>query len=346
MFRRTTRFLLLAIGAAAAGPAFAQQQIITTIAGTTFTFPSSPLPALNVPLGLNQGIAVDTAGKNVYVGDLTNNLVIRFSPGGQMTVVAGNGIQGFSGDGGPATSASLNQPSGVAVDAAGNLYIADFNNNRIRKVSPAGTITTFAGNGVAAFSGDGGLATSASLSGPVGVAVDSVGNLYIVDKGNHRVREVSGGTITTVAGGGSTVADGVSATTAFLNSPEAVAVDLHFNVYIADPGTNRIREVSGGTINTVAGNGAAGIPSDGVAATSSPLNGPQGVAVDSAGNLYIADIFNNRVRRVYGGIITTVAGNGARGFSGDGGPATSASLDYPYGVAVDSAGEPLCDRLL
>jgi uncharacterized protein (TIGR03437 family) len=336
---RNTRFFVHLL-VALVGSHYATAQVITTIAGTSFTFPSSPLPALNVPLGLLQGVAVDAAG-NVYVGDLSNNVVIRFVPGGQMTVVAGNGIQGFSGDGGPATSASLNQPSGVAVDAAGNLYIADFNNNRIRKVSPGGTITTIAGNGVATFSGDGEPATSASLSGPVGVAVDSAGNLYIADKYNQKIREVSGGVITTIAGNGNQgfSGEGVPATTASLNFPEAVAVDSAGNVYIADTGNNRIREVSGGAINTVAGNGAGGLPSDGVAATSSPLNGPQGVAVDSAGNLYIADVFNNRVRKVFGGIITTVAGTGARGFSGDGGPATSALLDYPYGVAVDTAGD-------
>jgi trimeric autotransporter adhesin len=341
---RNARFLghLLA---ALVGSHCATAQVITTIAGTTFTVPSSPAPALSVPLGLLQGIAVDAHG-NVYVADLSNNVVIQFFPGGQMTVVAGNGIQGFSGDGGPATSASLNQPAGVAVDAAGNLYIADFNNNRIRKVSlssgpGAGTITTIAGNGVKTFYGDHGPATSASLSGPTGVALDSAGNLYIADTYNERVREVSvsGGTITTIAGNGGTGFSGDGAATSeSLYFPAAVAVDSNGNVYIADAGNNRIREVSSGTMNTVAGDAAVGFSGDGVAATSTSLNGPQGVAVDSAGNFYIADIFNNRIRKVSGGIITTVAGDGVRGFSGDGGAAMSAELNYPYGVAVDSAG--------
>jgi NHL repeat len=194
-----------------------QAQIIKTIAGTTFTFPSTPLSAQNAPLGLVKGVAVDTSG-NVYAADSDNNLVVRFVPGGQMTVVAGNGIGGFSGDGGPATSASLNSPVGVALDSAGNLYIADGNNARIRQVS-GGTITTIAGNGNPGFSGDGGLATSASLNFPAGVAVDSAGNLFIADQYNQRIRMVSGGTITTEAGNGTAEfsGDGGPATSASLN---------------------------------------------------------------------------------------------------------------------------------
>src|SRR5271170_5944472 len=166
------------------GAPYAAAQVITTIAGTNFSFPSSPLPALGAPLGNVTGVTIDASG-SVYVADPQNNLVMRFVPGGQMTVVAGNGIQGFSGDGGAATNASLNGPTGVALDSAGNLYIADTGNNRIRKVS-GGTIATVAGNASLGFSGDGGPATSASLFQPTGVALDSAGNLYIADFLNNR----------------------------------------------------------------------------------------------------------------------------------------------------------------
>jgi sugar lactone lactonase YvrE len=228
----------------------------------------------------------------------------------------------------------------VAVDSVGNVYIADLGNKRIRKVS-GGTITTIAGNGAAGFSGDGGPATSASLSAPYGVALDSTGSLYTADNDNNRIRKVSGGTITTVAGNGNLgfSGDGGPATSASLAQPEGLAVDSSGNLYIADTRNHRIRKLSGGTITTIAGNGTPGFSGDGGPATSASLYNPGGVAVDSAGNLYIADSNNNRIRKVSGGTITTVAGNGNAGFSGDGGPATSASLNYPIGIAVDSAGD-------
>jgi sugar lactone lactonase YvrE len=262
---------------------------------------------------------------------------------GTITTVAGNGTPGFSGDGGPATNARLAYPTGVAVDAAGNLYIADRLNSRVRKVSTSGTITTVAGDGSAGFSGDGGPATNAQLAGPYGVAVDAAGNLYIADFQNSRVRKVStSGTITTVAGDGSFgfSGDGGPATNAQLAGPNGVAVDAAGNLYIADINNHRVRKVStSGTITTVAGNGTPGFSGDGGPATNARLRPPTGVAVDAAGNLYIADIFNQRVRKVStSGTITTVAGTGIYGFSGDGGPATNARLAYPSGVAVDAAG--------
>jgi uncharacterized protein (TIGR03437 family) len=231
----------------------------------------------------------------------------------------------------------LNYPSGVAVDSAGNLYIADYFNQRIRKVSN-GVITTVAGNGTWGFSGDNGPATSAQLYNPNGLAVDSSGNLYIADTYNYRVRKVSNGVITTVAGGGSVLGDGGLATSARLGLPYSVAVDSAGNLYIADAGTNRIRKVSNGAIATVAGNGTLGFNGDGGLATNAQMYDPFGVAVDSAGNLYIADTGNARVRKVESGEISTVAGNGTPGYSGDDGPAGSAMLDYPSGVAVGPAG--------
>jgi uncharacterized protein (TIGR03437 family) len=263
-----------------------------------------------------------------------------------ITTVAGIGLPGYSGDNGPATSAQLNA-GGVAVDATGNLYIADWDNNRIRKVAN-GIITTFAGDGTKGFGGDNGLAINAQLNSPVGVAVDSAGDLYIADTDNNLIRKVSNGIISTVAGvAGQNLSSGFGgdngqATSAQLNGPGAVAVDSSGSLYIADRYNNRVRKVANGIITTVAGNGADGFGGDNGQATSAQLNNPAGVAVDSVGNLYIADWGNNRVRKVANGIITTAAGNGTQGFGilpdGDNGPATSAELAGPLGVAVDSAG--------
>src|ERR1017187_4478868 len=219
-----------------------------------------------------------------------------------------------------AVNAPLGRAIGVAVDDAGNIYIADDVDNIVAKVSASGLLTVVAGNAHAGFSGDGGAATAASLSGPLGVAVDSGGNLYIADTGNHRIRKVSGGTITTVAGKGTPGFSGDQgpATGASLAGPSGVAVDSAGVLYIADSGNQRIRRVASGTITTVAGNGVAGFSGDKGPATAASLAGPgaapQGVTVDAAGNLYIADTGNHRVRMVSGGIITTVAGNGVPGF--------------------------------
>ena len=340
------------------------QGIITTVAGSTFVFRGDGGPATDASLGFISDVAVDSAG-NVFAADFSIQLVVKISTTGVLTVVAGNEIRGFSGDGGPATSASLFFPRGVAVDVTGNLYIADGENHRIRKVSPDGTITTVAGNGNRTGSidgeggdptddlGDGGPATSASLSFPIGVVVDASGSLYVGDIGSHRIRKVSpDGMISTVAGNGNRtgsidgeggdpaddLGDGGPATSASLNFPRGVAVDAAGSIYIAEAFNHRIRKVNGsGMITTVAGNGNRGFSGDEGPATSATLNSPRNVAVDSSGNLYIADTLNSRIRKVsVGGIITTVAGGGV--VLGDGGPATSALLILPEGVAVDMAG--------
>jgi uncharacterized protein (TIGR03437 family) len=291
---------------------------------------------LNTPMG----VATDSQG-NLYIADTINNRirkVVGFA--GNISTYAGNGVLSYSGDGGPATKAQFNTPQGVAVDSGGNFYVADSANNVVRKVTAGGVVSTFAGNGTGGFGGDSGAATGAQLNSPHGVAVDSAGNVYIADTGNSRIRQVSGGVISTIAGSGTVgySGDGGSGTGAQLNSPTSVAVDRSGTVYIADFGNNVIRKLSGGAISTVAGNGRQGYSGDGGAGTQAQLNGPQGVGVDSAGNVYIADTLNNRVRRLSGGNIQTIAGIGIPGNGGDGGPATSAELAAPTGLAVDSAG--------
>ena len=264
-----------------------------------------------------------------------------FAQPGIITTMAGIGTNGFSGDGGPATAAQLSAPRGVAIDSEGNVYIADQENNRIRKITAGGVITTVAGNGLAGFGGDGFPATVAMLASPSGVAVDPAGNLYIADSDNNRVRKVSvAGVITTVAGNGipGFSGDGSTATKAQLNYPTGVAVTSSGGIYIADSLNNRIRKVTAGLIGTVAGSGIPGFSGDGGVSTQAQLNRPSGVAVDAAGNVYIGDYGNDRIRKVSVlGVISTTAGNGTQGFSGDGGPAAAAQLDSPSGVAVDAA---------
>jgi uncharacterized protein (TIGR03437 family) len=315
---------------------------INTIVGNgTLGFSGDGGAANAAELDRPTGVAIDGAG-HIYVADSLNNRIRVAQSGGNISTFAGNGGYSYSGDGGPATSAQLNAPHGVAADSAGNYYIADSGNNVVRKVSASGAITTFAGNGTAAFGGDGGAATSAQLNGPQGVALDSAGNVYISDTGNSRVREVSGGNISTVAGSSAPgySGDGGAATSAKLYSPVGLAFDAKGNLYIADTNNSAIRKVANGTISTIAGNGVQGYSGDGGPALSARLNDPQGVTVDSAGNLYITDTLNYAIRQVSpNGNIATIAGNGVAGYSGDGGPASQAQLSYPTGIAVDSGGD-------
>ena len=292
------------------------------------------------------GLVIGGAGGQVYALAVAPAVSVITRPPtnmvGIITTVAGNGSVTYSGDGGAATNASLNYPYGVVVDAFGDLFIGDFFNNRVRKVGANGIITTVAGNGAPAYSGDNGPATNASLYYPEDMALDASGNLFITDTFNNRVRKVNtNGIITTVAGNGGSAGysgDGGPATNAKLGNPCDLAFDASGNLFFSDYYNSRIRKVdTNGIITTVAGNGTYGYSGDGGQATNASLAWPRGVTFDTSGNLLIADYRNNRVRKVNTtGIITTVAGGGTS-YPGDGGPATNASLYYPQGLALDAA---------
>ncbi|MBO9540477.1 IPT/TIG domain-containing protein [bacterium] len=288
-------------------------------------------PATNALLNNPKGLALDAAGA-LYIADTGHNRIRKVS-GGLITTVAGGG-SGF-GDGGPATAALLSNPNGIALDAEGTLYIADTNNSRIRKVSD-GIISTIAGNGNFGATGDGGPPANAVLGYPFGVAVDATGAIYVADTYNNRIRKISSGVITTVAGGGSGLGDGGPATGAQLAFPQAIEVDAAGAFYVADTNNSRIRKVSGGIITTVAGGGSAS--DDGGPATGAQLSSPHGIALDATGTLYLVDSNRKRIRKVVAGTITTAAGNGFASFAGDGGPATAALFSAPYSVAVDPQG--------
>ncbi len=292
---------------------------------------------------LPAGVAYDAAG-NLYFADTNRHQVYESTLAGALIVVAGSGVQGFSGDGGSATSAALDSPKAVAVGTNGTLYIADTGNQRIRAVS-AGQITTFAGNGVAGFSGDNGAATSASLDQPSALAIDTTGALLLCDSANHRVRRVSAGVITTIAGNGvqGFAGDGGSASAGELDTPAGIAVRPDGSIFVADTGNNRLRVISAaGTISTYAGTGSAGFSGDGAAATAAQLALPQGIAVNAAGMIVFADSNNQRIRMVdASGKITTVAGNGTQGSSSDSTSALSAEIDSPNGVSISSFGSPV-----
>jgi uncharacterized protein (TIGR03437 family) len=286
-----------------------------------------------------RGVAVDAAG-NVYISDSQNHRIRKVTPAGIISTFAGTGDEDYGGDGGPAAAAKLNFPVGVVVDASGDLYIADTNNHRIRKVAAStGTITTVAGSGAPGFSGDGGQAISAKLNSPAGVTVDSAGNLFIVDQGNHRVRKVAlDGTISTVAGTGTAGfnGDNISAVTAHLNQPRLLTVDAAGNLYIADQSNHRIRKVStNGTISTIAGTGTSGAGGEGGAATNAQLSFPTGVALDNAGNLYIADGGNHRVV-VVAAYAPTATANGA---SFNLAAVASEAIVSAFGAALATASE-------
>ena len=276
--------------------------IISTVAGDgKFSFSGDGGPASSSGLAGPTGVFADAVG-NIYIADIGNQRIREVTAAGNINTIAGNGTYGFSGDGGPATLASFRNPTGIALDDTGNIYIADVFNNRIRKINKSGIITTIAGDGIAGFSGDGGSATSAELYYPTGLAIDRADNIYIADEDNNRIRKVDrNGIITTIAGNGigGYSGDGGPATTAELNFPGGVAVDKQNNIYIADASNNRIRLVDPqGIISTIAGIGKAGYSGDGELALGAKLNNPTGLALDASGNVIVGDAFNFRVRKL------------------------------------------------
>jgi len=322
-------------------------QIITTYAGNGAPgYMGDNSPATNAELGNPVGgVAIDASG-NLYIADVNNYCVRKVSAAGVITTFAGGSPATATGDGGPATAAYIKTPHAVAVDAAGNVYIAD-QNNLIRKVTVStGIITTVAGNGASAATGDGGPATAASINQPQALAIDASGNIYIADYGNNKIRLVtaSTGKISTFAGNGTpgSTGDGSPATAAELKGPSGLAIDAAGNVYISDLGNSKIREVlkSNGNIIAYAGNGTAGPTGDGMMATAVEFNSPAGLAIDISGSLYVADAANNRIRRVSAasGIVTTVVGNGSPAYLGDNGPATAAEISDPVSITFDATG--------
>ncbi len=325
---------------------FANAQNIFTITGGGLNY-ADGIPAKTSKLTVPYGpIAMDPTG-NIYISCAGDNKIRKIDRiTGLISTVAGTGNGGYNGDNIQATTADLNYPHGIAFDKQGNLFIADDYNSRIRKIDVFGVITTVAGNGTQGFFGDTGPATSAMLSAPFGIVLDTLGNIYFSDAGNQRIRKVnaSNGVINTIAGTGvgGYNGDGGLADTTKLNSPQFIAIDKAQNIYIADASNNRVRKItaSTGIMTTVAGNnGITGNVIDGIPAVSSELSNPVSVSLDSLGNLYIADYIHQRIRKVNAlGIISTIAGTGATIYNGDGIPATTATLNYPTGVHVDKYG--------
>ncbi len=403
---RIRTFLLVCLGLLALSgpePVFAQG-VVTTIAGTDWLFSADGQPAVNAPLSASAGpdLAFDAQG-NLYICDLGNAMILRISPAGIITVIAGTGLvadsgnggpalnasllipmavavdrtgagyvadgttirkifpngiirtiagliseSAFSGDGGPALNARFGTPSGLVVGPDGSIYIADNGNVRIRKITPDGNVRTIAGSGVPGFSGDGGPALSARLLGPGRITLDSRGNIFFVDASTDFglrgvIRKIdTNGVITTVAGGGTRTGDNIPATQSSLVAL-AVAVDSSGNIFLADRVGSTVRRVDAvsGLLTTVAGDGTAGFAGDGGSALRArfSFNASPALAVDATGNIFVGDEGNGRVRKIdRAGIVTTFAGNGLFRFSGNGGPATSATLYLPTALAQDGAG--------
>ena len=312
--------------------------LLTTIAAAG----QGSVQATTIPLLLPGGLAYDAAG-NLYFAETARNVVRRVSANGVLATIAGTGTQGFGGDGGAATAAMLDSPAAVTFDQAGDLFIADTHNHRIRRVDAvSGTISTFAGNGNAGASADGTAAISSTIDLPVALAMDAADNLFFADAATHRVRRIDAvtGVIRTVAGNGiqGYSGDGGPALTAEIDSPWGLALDAAGNLYLADTHNHRVRRVDAvsGVITTVAGNGQPGFAGDSGAALSARVDLPRGLALDANGGLWIVDSLNQRIRHVdwASGQITTSAGDGTQGFSGDGAAGITAELDTPRAIAI------------
>jgi serine/threonine protein kinase, bacterial len=304
--------------------------VVTTLAGPSFggsTAGAGSTSSFNYPYG----VAVDASG-NLYVADAGNNVIRKISPSGVVSTLACSGIGSFAN--GTGTAASFNFPCGVAVDAAGNVYVGDYGNQMIREINPSGVVTTLAGSGtIGSLNGTG---TAASFNSPEGVAVDAAGNVYVADYGSQMIRKISpSGVVTTLAGSGQRGDTNGTGTTASFSLPAGVAVDATGNVYVGDQNNNMIRKISpSGVVTTLAGTGSSG--SDNGSGTVASFDGPFGIAVDAAGNVYVADQANNLIRKINpAGVVSTLAGTGA--FGSANGVGVVASFSLPSGVAVDAA---------
>lgn len=337
----TTVRSILAIVFAAASPALAQR-IINTVAGTSWTFPADGQPAINAPLGRTlRGVGADAAG-NIYISDAANARIFRVTPDGILSVIAGNGFTTRGPDGAPAVRFAM-VPDAMAVAADGTVFFFDAAQTRIRRLSPDGRVTSIAGTGVSGYSGDNGPALNATIRSVVNVAADAAGNVYFSQNSDHVIRKITPeGVITTIAGTGTAgpAQDGGPANQARLNLPDGLAVDAQGAVYVVDRGNLRIRKIAtDGTISTVTGNGRSAFVADGQPAATSPFIDSFAVAVDPAGSVHYFDNGAALVRKIdANGNLVTVAGNRTLGYSGDGGPATRASIDLTTGLAFDAAG--------
>jgi sugar lactone lactonase YvrE len=334
-------------------PQFIIAQNITTVAGTgTLGYNGDGILATAAQFNGVQGLVLDVAG-NIYAADISNNRIRKITVStGFITTIAGTGTPGYNGDGILATAAQINIPSALAFDGNGDLYFTDRSNNRVRKITTStGIISTVAGTGTAGYNGDGILATVAQLNGPNEVSFDVSGNLYIADWFNNRVRKIDMGTgiISSIAGTGTGGynGDGIAATTAQINGPCGIIFDNAGNTYIAEYGGARVRkiDISTGNISTIAGTGSFGYNGDGIPATAAQLNGCAYIKFDYLENMYIGEGSNQRVREITKGtgIISTIAGTGTAGYNGDGIPATTAQLNYPFYILFDG---PKCNMYI
>ncbi len=320
------------------------EKTIYTIAGTGIAgFSGDGGLAINAKINKQSYFAKDISG-NIYFSDRYNRRVRKIATNGIITTVAGNGTSGSGGDGGPATAAQIAQVSGLTLDADGNLYISDYDENKIRKVNTAGIITTFAGTGASSSTGDGGHATAASLQTPMGLSVDHSGNLLVIEQFGHRVRKIAPGSniISTIIGTGviGYSGNGGPATAATISYPNTIFVDSADNIYLTDNGNHALRKINtAGIISTIAGNGLEGFSGDGGPATSARLDYPAGATMDATGNIYIADYGNHRIRKINtSGIISTYAGTGSPGFNSDCIAPTTAKIYFPLDVIISNDG--------
>ncbi len=327
------------------GQSRAQGGYITTIAGNGVTqYIGDGYPATNLSLATPSGLCMDRQG-NVYSTDFASHRIRKITPSDSIYTIGLTGVPGYTGDNGPATNATMDRPYGITIDTFGNLYIIDQRDDVVRKITRStGIITTICGNGAGGFFGDGGPATAAHMEQPAGLCIDNAGNLYIADKGNNRIRKVDAATgiISTVAGLGTIgySGDDSAATAAKLSNPLGVCLDIAGNIYIADYGNHRIRKVDAitGIITTFAGTGVAGNSGNGGPATNAQLTQPSGVFMSKQGNLYISD-YGNNVIRIIGpdGVINKIACTGGYGYTGDHGPAQDATMIGPLAVFADDS---------